>query len=109
MLSLLISSLIMAECFTLYEATATQLIHHHYCLTHLGDNWWPFRLFITCIWLCFLGDYNLTWRTFNMEDFDRNQRFAKYKNMKVDDEKVHVNNTAVFTADSPHMELTVFP
>lgn len=44
-----------------------------------------------------------------MEDFDRNQRFAKYKNMKVDDEKVHVNNTAVFTADSPHMELTVFP
>lgn len=28
-----------------------------------------------------------------MEDFDGNQRFAKYKNMKVDDEKVHVNTT----------------
>ncbi|XP_064781982.1 fibrinogen-like protein 1 [Oncorhynchus masou masou] len=30
------------------------------------------------------GDYNLK---INMEDFDGNQRFAKYKNMKVDDEK----------------------
>ena len=40
---------------------------------------------ISYVTQCFLGNYTLR---INMEDFEGNQRYAEYKNFKVDDEKV---------------------
>lgn len=40
---------------------------------------------VTHVILCLLGNYDLR---IDMEDFEGNQRFAEYKNFRVDDEKV---------------------
>lgn len=47
------------------------------CLSHYG--------MVAHIILCLLGNYDLR---IDMEDFEGNQRFAEYKNFRVDDEKV---------------------
>lgn len=45
-------------------------------------------MMVVCVTLPLLGNYDLR---IDMEDFEGNQRFAEYKNFKVDDEKVNTS------------------
>lgn len=56
------------------------------CLCMCGFAWFVRQYgIVACVTHCFLGNYTLR---INMEDFEGNQRYAEYKNFKVDDEKV---------------------